>query len=201
MDRVYLRLQSARAALRVFWDLMERGWGLKRPLGMERTSTRAGWVIELQPQSFEEFYRRSWSDVYRPLALTLRDPDLACESTDEAMARAFKHWRSVRTASNPTGWVYRVALNWAIDRKRKLQKEILRTPPERGVWMPQVVDVDLFEHLSSLSVPQRAVVVLRVLHDWSEADTAEALGVPVGTVKSRLNRALSALARRMSDDD
>jgi RNA polymerase sigma-70 factor (ECF subfamily) len=63
--------------------------------------------------------------------------------------------------------------------------------------MPEMADPELHRGISSLPVSQRAVIVLRVLHDWSQADTAEALGVPVGTVKSRLNRALANLARRI----
>jgi RNA polymerase sigma-70 factor (ECF subfamily) len=64
--------------------------------------------------------------------------------------------------------------------------------------MPEVADPDLQKELSALPVPQRAVIVLRVLYDWSQADTAEALGVPIGTVKSRLNRALANLERRIN---
>jgi RNA polymerase sigma-70 factor (ECF subfamily) len=56
-----------------------------------------------------------------------------------------------------------------------------------------VPDPTVSQALGRLSVEQRAVVVLRVVHDWSERDTAFALGVPVGTVKSRLSRALERL--------
>jgi RNA polymerase sigma-70 factor (ECF subfamily) len=51
-----------------------------------------------------------------------------------------------------------------------------------------------------LPVEQRAVVVLRVVHDWSEDDVAYALDIPVGTVKSRLSRALQSLRREVEDE-
>ncbi len=58
-------------------------------------------------------------------------------------------------------------------------------------------DHDLTVALARLSVTQRAVVVCRYLLDWSEEETAAALDIPVGTVKSRLSRALHTLATHL----
>lgn len=140
---------------------------------------------------FEEFYA-DWSDeVYRTLAVTLRDSELAREATDEAMVRAYSRWSKVRRFDNPSGWVYRVAYNWALDRLRR------RDHPVAGFTELSVADPlprpDLARALDSLPVDHRAVVVLRVVHDWSEENVAYALGIPVGTVKSRLSRALQKL--------
>ncbi|MEX1271035.1 MAG: sigma-70 region 4 domain-containing protein [Acidimicrobiia bacterium] len=55
--------------------------------------------------------------------------------------------------------------------------------------------------VNRLSLEQRAVVVLRVVNDWSERDVAAALGIPVGTVKSRLSRALEILRLEVENDD
>lgn len=60
---------------------------------------------------FEAFYRSAYGPVASALAYTLGDVDFAAEATDEAMARAFARWASVRTLANPVGWVYRVGLN------------------------------------------------------------------------------------------
>lgn len=154
-------------------------------------------VVELRPDRFETFYRQHRDEVYRVLAVTLRDPDLAAESTDEAMARAFARWSSVRAGTNPKGWVYRVAYNYAIDRLRRRRRE-MRRPMEPPIWEPPTPRPDLTAAISRLSLDHRAVVVLRCLHDWSEADVAAALGIAPGTVKSRLSRALERLRQEVT---
>lgn len=150
--------------------------------------SRPHWESSLD---FEAFYAARWDEVCRTLAVSLRDADLAREAADEAMVRAYAGWRRVGGMSNPAGWVYRVAFNWAIDQiRRERKKSRLSNPVE---WTLPTPRPDLAAALDALSVEQRAVVVLRVVHDWAEEDVAYALDIPVGTVKSRLSRALEKL--------
>jgi RNA polymerase sigma-70 factor (ECF subfamily) len=147
---------------------------------------------------FEVFYADRSDEVYRTLAVTLRNSELAREATDEAMVRAYSRWSKVKRFSNPSGWVYRVAYNWALDRLRHGETPI-------GDFADRSVDdplprPDLARALDSLPVEHRAVVVLRVVHDWSEEDVAYALDIPVGTVKSRLSRALQTLRTEVGDE-
>src|SRR5690606_3996846 len=81
-------------------------------------------VPDLKLRNFEHFYAAEVDDLYRTLALVLRDADLAHEAVDEAMARAFQRWNKVRSYENPTGWVYRVAMNWALSRLRRRKREV-----------------------------------------------------------------------------
>ena len=156
-------------------------------------------IERLRPVEFEGFYRNRWDELYRALAVTLRDPDLAREAVDEAMVRAFERWRQVRASDNPSGWVYRVALNWALDQLRRRARESKRnaTAPFGSPWVPPVPEPEIVEALGRLSVEQRAVVLLRVVYDWSEQEVSAVLGVPVGTVKSRLSRALKRLRQEL----
>ena len=156
------------------------------------------WV---RPLRFEDFYTKSWIEVFRPLAACLGDTDLAREATDEAMCRAFASWSKVSGLSNIEGWVYRVAYRWAIDRLRRRQTERRLLPRlTHGRDVVDVVEVEpgLVPALASLSLEQRTVVVLACVYDWSEAQIAEAVGVRPGTVKSRLHRGLSKLRQEMS---
>ncbi|MCU1364500.1 MAG: putative polymerase subfamily sigma factor [Ilumatobacteraceae bacterium] len=144
--------------------------------------------------SFEDFYIANRAAVGRALALTLRDAELAADAVDEAMARAYERWTHVETLDNPVGWVYRVGLNWSRSFLRRAGRPTpiwLVTPAtavdERGT------DPAVDRALGELSVEQRAVVVCRLLLGYSEAQTAQALGIRPGTVKSRLNRATSRL--------
>lgn len=148
----------------------------------------------LAPRDFEDFYRARREQVFRGLTLTLRDRDLAADATDEAMARAYQRWRSVRSHHNPEGWVYRVGLNWARSRMRRTKREVRgfrledRPAPDTTPDDPAISAA-----IEALPLQQRAVVVLRFYFDWSTDQVAKALGVPSGTVKSRLSRALERL--------
>lgn len=169
-----------------------------RPWGMDDLAKSAPQHVRVRHLEFDDFYRSSWDDVYRPLAVTLRDPDLAAEAVEEGMARAYQSWRKVRDARNQQGWVYRVALNWSISHLRKTRREIHgRTSVDGGRWV-NPPDVDLFDALGQLDMKHRSVVVLRYLLDWSEQEVAAALEVPQGTVKSRLHRSLGKLREELS---
>ncbi|WP_250029981.1 RNA polymerase sigma factor [Paractinoplanes maris] len=150
---------------------------------------------------FEAFYRVHVDRVYRALAVTLRRDDLAHEAVDEAMARAYAKWDVVGTLDNPAGWVFRVGLNWATSWWRKLRRE---SPPVTEADHPAVADTSpagALLALAALPLPQRAVVTCRILLDLSTAETAEALGLSEGTVKSRLSRGLTALRAQLSSEE
>lgn len=145
--------------------------------------------------AFDEFYSAHVHRIYRALAVTLGNDDLAREAVDEAMTRAYAHWRRVRGLDNPAGWVFRVGFNWATSWWRKVRREQGVLTEERH---PRTAATDpaglaAREALARLPLRQRAVIVCRVLLDLSTAETADTLGISEGTVKSRLSRGLSAL--------
>jgi RNA polymerase sigma-70 factor (ECF subfamily) len=150
---------------------------------------------------FEEFYRAEREPLLRSLVFTLRDPDLAVEVTDEAFARAYERWDRLTDTGNRPGWVYRVALNLARNRWRRLSLERRKPPPgdPAGWTVDRCADPAVARALAALPVDQRAVVVLRYHLDWSVDDVAAALEIAPGTVKSRLHRALQKLASMLED--
>lgn len=148
--------------------------------------------------TFCAFYRSSRDSVARALAVTLGDADLAAEAVDEAMARAFQRWPHVVIMNNPAGWVYRVAFNWAVSGLRRHRALRSLAVPTDVPGIGAISEPSVAKALADLDVRQRAVVVCRFLLGWSEAETAAALGTPVGTVKSRLHRASRLLATRLS---
>ena len=150
--------------------------------------------------SYEEFYRRHVDEVRRALCIALGDPDLGAEATDEAMTRAWERWSAVASYANGAGWVYRVGLNWGLGRRRRRRRwHDRRTVPDRPVVaIPD--DQGLARALARLTTDQRAVVVCRYLLDWSTDETAAVLEIPIGTVKSRLARALAALERHLETE-
>jgi RNA polymerase sigma-70 factor (ECF subfamily) len=147
--------------------------------------------------SFDAFYRARRTSIGRALALAIGDVDLAGDATDEAMARAYERWAMVSRLDRPEGWVYRVGLNWSVSILRRRRRSPHRLYEPAAVDGPQVADPDVRDALGALDVKHRSVVVCRHLLGWSVADTATALGVREGTVKSRLHRALQILHSRL----
>ncbi|MFT3852577.1 MAG: sigma factor-like helix-turn-helix DNA-binding protein [Ilumatobacteraceae bacterium] len=152
--------------------------------------------------SFEAFYRGERARIGRALAVTLRDRELAIDAVDEAMARAYARWARVGTLDNPGGWVYRVGLNWS----RSFLRRATRPAP---LWVTRPVgappdasgDPAVDAALGQLSVDQRSVVVCRLLLGLSERETATALNLRPGTVKSRLHRATQRLQTLLHTED
>ena len=170
------------------------------------TSSATDEAIGTEPvDDFEGFYRAEVDRVYRALVVTLGDRDLAREATDEAMARAYARWGTVSAHDNPGGWVFRVGLNWATSWWRKVRRErplLLDADaahaPSAG---PDPVGVAAFAALQAQPRGYRAVVVCRVLLGLSTVETAAALGVAEGTVKSRLARALAGMREALTAEE
>lgn len=157
------------------------------------------WVVVSTDHAFEAFYRAESEGLYRALTVALGDVQLAREATDEGFVRAYQHWRKISAYDNPAGWVYRVALNWARSRLRKTKREVI-TDDIRQVAAGWTSDPGLIDAVQNLSLEFRSVVVLRYLMQWSTAEVAEALGIPSGTVKSRLARALEQLRASLDEE-
>jgi len=120
-----------------------------------------------------------------------------------ALAKTYLSWTKVREQEALDGYVRRVMVNTRTSwwRKRKVDEHPTGELPERAVGRDAVPDIahDISLHdalwtaLAGLPKRQRAMVVLRYYEDLSEAETAEVMGVSVGTVKSATSRALAKL--------
>jgi RNA polymerase sigma factor (sigma-70 family) len=151
--------------------------------------------------SFEQFYASDRQRIGRAVALTLGDVDLAADATDEAFTRAYERWGSI-AGGNPGGWIYRVAVNWALSVLRRRRRRGAGVLYEQAIESLSVTDPAVREPavhaaLASLDPKHRSVVVCRHLLGWSVAETAEALHLREGTVKSRLARANQILQSQL----
>jgi RNA polymerase sigma-70 factor (ECF subfamily) len=156
----------------------------------------AGAARQLADAQFAAFYRRHQRPLAEALALTLGDVHLAAEAADEAMVRTYQRWAKVSAYGNPEGWAYRVGLNWARSFMRR-RKRAPRPFAEGFVSPAPASEPSLAAALEALDVDQRAVIVCRYYLGLSEAETAEALEIRIGTAKSRLHRGLRHLATRL----
>ncbi len=149
----------------------------------------------------EDVFHRS----YRPLVVQLYgvtgDRLEAEDLVQEAFVRAVAAGQRFLRTTNPEAWLRTTAVNLHRNRWRKLRnfskvRSRLETPPED---VPGLDDrMDVAEALRSLSRQQREVVALHYLADLSVIDIARELGLPEGTVKSRLSRGRESLAHALS---
>jgi RNA polymerase sigma-70 factor (ECF subfamily) len=151
---------------------------------------------------FDDFYAATARRVIRhAYALTGNIAD-AQDVAQEAFARAWQRWDSVRACDSPEAWVRRVATNLATSRFRRdrtaraaAHQLIARDVPEIS---PDTVA--LIAGLRRLPERQRVVLVLHYLADLPVGQIAAELRCPVGSVKAWLSRGRDALAAALADD-
>ena len=140
--------------------------------------------------------------------LILRDPDLARDAVQEATLRAWKNLRGLRDPGRLDAWLHRLTVNACLDiaRKRRGRFFEVELTPLHDAPVPdptsRVADTLYVERmLAAVDPAQRAVIVLHYYLDLTLPETAAALGIPVGTAKSRLNRALDAMRIQVADEN
>ena len=140
--------------------------------------------------------------------LILRDPELARDAVQEATLRAWKHLRGLREPGKLGGWLHRLTVNACLDIARKRRGRLFEVELTQLHDAPvpdatsRIADALYVERMLAVIDPaQRAVVVLHYYLDLTLPETAAALGIPVGTAKSRLNRALEAMRVSVADEN
>ena len=151
---------------------------------------------------FEELYTSPFGRLVGQLFLVTGDLHEAEEVVQEAFTRAAGRWHRLREYDLPELWVRRVAINLATDRRRRVRRRLAvlaQLDAEAAAVVPPIsVDgLAVAAALATLPRRQRQVVVLHYLLDLPVREVARQLSMPVGTVKSRLARARSALAAQL----
>jgi RNA polymerase sigma-70 factor (sigma-E family) len=141
---------------------------------------------------FDEFVVARSAALLRTAYLLTQDPYLAEDLVQTTLAKAWFARRRIR--GNPEPYVRRIMVNefasgWR--RKWRGERPTADLPETHGPAAEP--HPDLWHAVANLPRRQRAVIVLRFFDDLSEADTARALGVSVGTVKSQTAKALAKL--------
>jgi RNA polymerase sigma-70 factor (ECF subfamily) len=150
--------------------------------------------------AFEQLFRAHWPRAYRAALLVVHDAAAAEDIAQEAFLAAIRALDTFDRRRPFGPWLHRIVVNRAIDWARA---RTLRAEAELGVE-PAVEDVrelsdELVGTLAHLSPELRAVIVLRHVLGYSPGEIAELLGLPRGTVNSRLRRGLDELKERLSD--
>jgi RNA polymerase sigma-70 factor (ECF subfamily) len=179
---------------------------LPRP-GPLRGRREAALVREAQRGSsdaLEELFRRHWRRAHRAAFLVIGDASAAEDIAQEsflAAVRALDRFDRRR----PFGpWLHRITVNRAIDfsRARALRAESALAGGEEGAAPePAAISDELLAALRDLGPEHRAVIVLRYVLEYSPGEIGQILGLPRGTVNSRLRRGLDRLRPALEEGD
>jgi RNA polymerase sigma-70 factor (ECF subfamily) len=146
-----------------------------------------------------ELFARHWSAAYRAAVLVTGDRAAAEDIAQEAFLAALRALPSFDTRRPLRPWLHRIVVNRAIDfaRARALRNEVGADAAGEAPAPPSVdagaVGEDVAAALLRLGPEQRAVIVLRYLLEFTPGEIGAILGLPRGTVNSRLRRGLDAL--------
>jgi RNA polymerase sigma-70 factor (ECF subfamily) len=167
---------------------------------------------------FEEDALALSDQVYRVARHLVGSREEAEDLMQETYARAFRSWRSFTPGTNLRAWLLRILTNLNIDRGRKQQRTPDTQPLEEGDYFlynkleasgdgasdeDRVVERpsqnDVVAALSEVPHDFRDVVVLVDVGDFTYADAAQILDIPIGTVMSRLHRGRRILKQAMAE--
>jgi RNA polymerase sigma-70 factor (ECF subfamily) len=162
-------------------------------------------------EAYTELVKQSIDRSYAFAGLILRDPDRARDATQEAYVKAWRGLSSLRDPARFDAWLRRLVLRACYQEagreRRHRHVEIAEIDVGGTVRMAvadSTIDLATRDQLERgfrrLKPDQRAVLVLRHYLDLTIEETADAMGVPLGTAKSRLHRATSAMRAVLEAD-
>lgn len=168
---------------------------------------------------FEEEALELSDQVYRVARRLVGSREEAEDLMQETYARAFRSWRQYTPGTNLRAWLLRILTNLNIDRGRRKQRAPETQPLEEGDYflynrlesadgngpsdeervIERLSQDDVVDALSDVPHDFRDVLVLVDIGDFSYADAAQILDVPIGTVMSRLHRARRILKKNLAE--
>ena len=162
------------------------------------------WVVAAQSGDAEAFGRLARAELpaaYRLALSIVRSPAEAEDAVQDAFLRAWRDVGQLRSADLWPAWFRRLTVRAAIDqtRRRRVRVVDIEAAEEQAAAddLGLVADrLALTAGFGRLRAEDRAIIALRFLEDLEVPDVAASLGIPLGTAKSRLHRAL----RRLEDE-
>jgi RNA polymerase sigma factor (sigma-70 family) len=159
--------------------------------------------------AFSVLVRASYPRLHGVARLILRDSERAQDAVQEALVQAWRHVRALRDTDAWDAWLHRLTVHACYRMARKVKRRdqvelhVMRDLDSAGSFdlSMSVVDRDqMGQELGRLPIDQRTVMVLHFYVDLPLSDVANILGIPIGTVKSRLHRALETLRAALGAD-
>ncbi|MBC9716921.1 SigE family RNA polymerase sigma factor [Streptomyces sp. TRM66268-LWL] len=165
-------------------------------------------IPEQEPAAeFHAFFERHHAELARFAHLVTGEAEAADDLAADALLAVWDRWDRVRAADHPVAYARGVVANMARSRIRSAVRERRRVAlywsrhDEDSAGPDVAAVVDVRRALRRLPFRKRACVVLRHALDLSERDTAMALGISVGTVKSQTSKGVAELQRLLGSEE
>ncbi len=161
---------------------------------------------QLDPKTdFRQLYDQEFLSVYRSIRGVVLDSAAAEDLTQETFVRAYRARYRYTPTAPPGAWLRRIGINLAISHLRR--QKLARFLPARLYVAPDRRDYDRAEArdvvekaMAQLSPKLRAAVVLHYYEGLTREEIADVLGVPAGTVASRIAKAVAIMRKAMASD-
>jgi RNA polymerase sigma factor (sigma-70 family) len=153
---------------------------------------------------FESFYLAHRVRLFRALVVVTRDVHAAEEVAQDAFVKIWERWDRVHRMDDPTGYLYRTALNgWFQIHRRAVRAATRVASPGRVVDPLETVEERdvLARRLLELPARQRAALVLTEYLGHDSAEAGRALGIRPGTVRRLASKGRAALRRGDEEED
>jgi RNA polymerase sigma-70 factor (ECF subfamily) len=144
--------------------------------------------------TMEVYYPR----LVRRLTLVVRDAHEAEDLAQATLERAFKSWTTLRS-EDIGAWLYTVGTRLALNEVRRRRRWRWQSLGDEDSVGHLTGDPDLWNALGNLNRQERAALVMNVLDGFSQAEIADHLGVPPGTVASWISRGKARLRSQLED--
>jgi RNA polymerase sigma-70 factor (ECF subfamily) len=190
-----------------------RGQADAAGLAAEKGTGAAADVAERRAQ-FEREALAHLDALYAFALKLARARDDAEDLVSDTLLRAFERWDQYRLGTNIRAWLFTILYHVFVSRKRRVDAREVHAPDDSEGWSAfeavgeidpegrfydSFIDDEITQAIDALPDEYRAAVVLSDLHDLRYAEIAEILGVPEGTVKSRLFRGRRILQKKLVD--
>lgn len=155
--------------------------------------------------AFSDLIQERKDDIYRIAYTYTKNRDDALDIVNEVVYKSFVGMKKMRNPEFYNTWLSRITINCCMDYLKKRQSiarfeehgqeaaKLEQIPDSSQAGGNLLTSVDLFNALDKLNLEQRTVVILKYYQDLTLAQIAELLIWPLGTVKTRLNKALEVL--------
>ena len=181
--------------------------------GGTKSESESWWVLRAQSgdrDALDELLKAVQEPLYRYIFSLARDQHLAENILQEVFIRIYRNLGWLRDPQLFRAWAYQIATREtfrSLKRERRWKEQVrdesdltmIASPPPREEFSPDLLG-RLPQLVAELSPASRAVIVLYYLHEMSLDETAAVLGIPVGTVKSRLAYGLESLRRQFGNE-
>jgi RNA polymerase sigma-70 factor (ECF subfamily) len=171
-------------------------------------------------EAFEQLIFKYQKKVFNITYRFLGDYNLAEDVSQEIFIRVFKSIKDFKGESSFYTWLYRITINQCMDMQNKNKKHfvqyldsaaqndegeefVIQVPSDRDLpeveYQKKELRINVEKALMMLTQEQRAIIILRDIQGFSYEEISDILNCPVGTVKSRINRARDALKKVLFD--